>query len=49
MLVQWLLRNAYGQKAGSDEAVRADKGQTLNGNMLFIYEAVMYVLAALSK
>ena len=47
MLVQWLLRNEFGKRAGSDESVLADQGQSLNGNMLFIYEAVMCVTTLL--
>jgi len=49
MLVQWLLRNEFGKRAGSDASVLADQGQSLNGNMLFIYEAVMYSFDSLSK
>eukprot|EP00039_Didymoeca_costata_P029327 m.24190 g.24190 ORF g.24190 m.24190 type:complete len:1249 (-) comp7584_c0_seq1:100-3846(-) len=48
MLTQWLLRNTYGQTAGSDEDVRKDKGATINGNQLFIYETVMTAFRSMS-
>eukprot|EP00040_Diaphanoeca_grandis_P021946 m.117418 g.117418 ORF g.117418 m.117418 type:complete len:1285 (-) comp28579_c0_seq1:26-3880(-) len=41
MLVQWLLRNTYGQRCGTDEEVVADRGVTLNSNQVLIYEAVV--------
>lgn len=49
MLTQWLLRNAYGQQYGSDSAIQADNGVKLNGNQLFIYEAVMNTFDAISR
>jgi ABC-type uncharacterized transport system fused permease/ATPase subunit len=41
MLVQWLLRNSYGQSYGTDQEVADDAGVELNSNQLFIYESVI--------
>ena len=49
MVVQWVLRNSYGQNWGTDAEVQADAGRELNRNQLFLFNATNYMFEALGQ